>query len=228
MNLTRRSLVMSGLMIGGAATAELIRPKRHLSDVMGLPKLPALFPREIAAGVWSVDELTPAVITPPNVQAVLDSLYNEVLTRTYVRAGRDRVMLSVAYGGDQSDATKAHRPEVCYPAQGFQISGDTTARIALAQRELPVRNLLAKLGPRSEPITYWMVTGEHAVVSGTQQKLAQMRYGLKGWIPDGMLVRISTISSDYSVGLRLNEEFIRSLYGELSGDARARVFGRAG
>ena len=30
-------------------------------------------------------------------------------------------MLSIAYGKNQSDALQLHKPEICYPAQGFTL-----------------------------------------------------------------------------------------------------------
>jgi EpsI family protein len=32
-----------------------------------------------------------------------------------------RIMLSIAYGKNQSDALQLHKPEICYPAQGFTL-----------------------------------------------------------------------------------------------------------
>ena len=126
----RRGLLVAGVMFAGAGLASGLRPTRLMSDTLGVPRLEEVFP--MAFDGWLVDTSLPVILPAPDVQAQLDKLYNEVLARTYVNAEGTRVMLSVAYGGDQSDATSAHRPEVCYPAQGFAISENfaDTVRVA--------------------------------------------------------------------------------------------------
>jgi len=135
-------------------------------------------------------------------------------------------MLSVAYGGDQSDGTSAHRPEVCYPAQGFAISTNDASTLTLEEgKRIPVRRLMSRLGGRAEPITYWIVVGGEVVTTGVGQKLAQMRYGLRGVIADGMLVRISSIGTAPEVAYTEHEKFAQALQRTMGSSARARVFG---
>jgi EpsI family protein len=134
-------------------------------------------------------------------------------------------MLSVAYGGDQSDGTSAHRPEVCYPAQGFAISSNRIASLTLGGREIRVRQLMAHLGARHEPIMYWIVVGGEVVTSGIGQKLAQMRYGLRGIVADGMLVRVSSIGVNEGQQQQLHSRFVGDLHSVLEAGHRVRVFG---
>ena len=54
-------------------------------------------------------------------EAIINKIYNQTLTRTYINPRGDRIMLSIAYGRDQSDALQMHKPELCYPAQGFRL-----------------------------------------------------------------------------------------------------------
>jgi EpsI family protein len=136
-------------------------------------------------------------------------------------------MVSVAYGGDQSDATRAHRPDVCYPAQGFEILSQDRAQLRLSDRQLPVEHMLSKLGTRVEPVTFWFAVGDHVAVSGTDQKLVQLRYGLRGVIPDGMLVRVSSIDPDPARGYALQAEFIRQMHSAFDPAWASRVFGKA-
>jgi EpsI family protein len=156
---------------------------------------------------------------------LLDSIYNQTLARTYINAAGNRVMLSVAYGGDQSDATRAHLPEVCYPAQGFQISSNTGAHLALAGRSVAVRQLMTSRGARYEPVTYWLLVGDRITQSRTDQKLVQLRLGLMGLIPDGMLVRVSSIDTDMNRGYRLQESFLQDMVQAIPDAQQARVLG---
>lgn len=225
MNKARRQAIV---LLAGAglasAGAHYLKPTRHLADVLGKPDLEVIFPKTF--GQWRVDEHTHVVQPSPETQALLDSIYNQTLTRTYMNEQGTRIMLSVAYGGDQSDATRAHLPEVCYPAQGFQILQNFAGHIELAGRTMPVRYLMSAQGTRSEPITYWLVVGDTVTVSRTDQKLAQFRLGLEGFIPDGMLVRVSSIDSNMQHGHAVQEQFLKELAAALTESARVRVLGR--
>jgi EpsI family protein len=221
-----RALLVALLMVAGAAAAVVGRPSRHMADQVGMPNLEAMFPKQF--GGWRVDSSMPVILPAPDVQALLDKIYNQVLSRTYVNAEGQRIMLSVAYGGDQSDGTSAHRPEVCYPAQGFAITANQASTLALGSGALPVRKLMSALGARQEPITYWVVVGGDIVTTGIGQKLAQMRYGLRGVIADGMLVRVSSIDSDMARGHAAQARFVAELAAQMEPAAAARVFGRRG
>ncbi|MES2949379.1 MAG: exosortase-associated protein EpsI, B-type [Pseudomonadota bacterium] len=221
-----RAMIVFVAMVATATMAHWTTPTTHLSDVLGKPDLEKLFPAEFAD--WRVDVRAAMILPSPQTQALLDSIYNQTLTRTYINAAGERVMLSVAYGGDQSDATRAHLPEVCYPAQGFQITSNTRSQLVLADRAVATRLLMSKLGPRNEPITYWLVVGDRVTVSRTDQKLAQFRLGLKGLIPDGMLVRVSSIDPDMARGHRLQAKFLAELAAAFPEASRDRVFGVQG
>lgn len=213
------------LMLGGGAAAHWMRPTVHMADRTGKPDLEQLFPKRF--GNWEIDTSMPVILPAPDVQARLDQIYNQVLSRTYIdRSSGQRVMLSVAYGGDQSDGTRLHRPEVCYPAQGFQILSNRQTALSLPGRSLPVRQLESQLDGRHEPITYWVIVGDQAVTSASQQKIAQLRYGVRGLIPDGMLVRVSSIDRDTGQALKVQQRYIEDLLRSLSPEASLRVFGR--
>lgn len=222
-NVRWRALLAAALMVGGALLTYFGRPTVYLADQIGKPDLESLFPKKF--GDWRVDASRPIIVPAPDVQAALDAIYNQVLTRTYVNQTGQRIMLSVAYGGDQYDGTSAHRPETCYPAQGFSITFNEKKQQHLAQGTLGVRTLVAKQGERNEPITYWVVVGDKVATTGIEQKLAQMRYGLHGVIADGMLVRVSSIDSDRTRAHAVQSGFIADLAAAMPGQARTRVFG---
>lgn len=221
----RRAVVVAGLMAASFAGAAAWRPTAHLADTRPKVDLEAMFPK--AFGEWRVDDRMPVQLISPDTQAVLDKIYNQTLSRTYVNPKGDRIMLSVAYGGDQSDGTRAHRPEVCYPAQGFQITASRDGVVRLGEHDLRVRQLQSRLGGRLEPISYWITVGERTTLSGTEQKLAQLAYTVRGVVPDGMLVRVSSIDADAQRAYRVHESFIVDLAGKLDAAVRPRVLGSA-
>jgi EpsI family protein len=226
MNSSRRNALAALVMMGGTAVlAKIGKPTVKLADGEARMNLETIFPQSF--GRWQVDRNTPVILPAPDIQAKLDAIYNQVLTRTYINSAGYRVMLSVAYGGDQSDGMSLHLPEVCYPAQGFQVLSKQSGTVKVDGRSIPVHTLLTSLGTRYEPITYWITIGEDVAPSRTEQKLVQIRYGLKGEIPDGMLVRISSIDRDSVNALRLQAEFAAELGHVIPVAFRSRVLGRS-
>ena len=218
-----RAVLVLGLMVLTAALGHWGKPTVYMTDKLGKPNLETLFPSSF--GDWKIDSRAAMVQPSPETLALLNSIYNQTLTRTYVNSAGDRMMLSVAYGGDQSDGTRAHVPEVCYPAQGFQITANATDKLQLGNRTVPVRQLMSNYGQRYEPVTYWLVVGDQVTTSRTDQKLAQLRLGLKGLIPDGMLVRGSSIDADAAHGHKRQAAFLAELANAIPETARNRVFG---
>ena len=219
-----KALVVLVLMMLAYAGAQAWRPHTRLADTRPKVDLETLFPKAFAD--WTVDDRMPVQLVSPDTLAMLNKIYNQTLSRTYVNRKGDRIMLSVAYGGDQSDATRAHRPEVCYPAQGFQMLASQNAQLNLGTHQLPVRQLVAKLGGRSEPITYWITVGERIAVTGTAQKLAQLSYSTRGVIPDGMLVRVSSIDFDALNAFRMQQTFVAQIAHAIRPDLQRQVVGQ--
>lgn len=221
----RKAIVLLAGMVGAAALARVGVPTRKIADQWETD-LESMFPARF--GSWQVDRSVPVILPAPDVQAKLDAIYNHVLARTYVdTTSGNRVMLSVAYGGDQSDAMSAHLPEVCYPAQGFEIVVKRADMLELAGRRIPVQRIHTQLGARHEPVTYWLTLGETVAAGRTERKLAQMRYGLRGMIPDGMLVRVSSIDRDVARAFVVQDAFLRALVAAVPTPMLSRVVGAA-
>jgi EpsI family protein len=221
----RRHAIAASLVMGsGALAAHAMRPTRFMSEILPAIELENLIPKRF--GDWQLDPLVRVVLPSPDVQAALNAVYNQVLSRTYVNSQGERIMLSVAYGGDQSDGTKIHRPENCYPGQGFSITANRVDSAELPGGRLPVRRLMSQLPPRFEPITYWMMVGEVTTLSSAQNKLVQMRLGLRGFVPDGLLVRISSISREPQLAYPVHDQFAQAMYAAIGDPAmRRRLFG---
>jgi EpsI family protein len=135
-------------------------------------------------------------------------------------------MLSIAYGGDQSDTMAVHKPEVCYPAQGFQIlKSPTVGFFSTDEGSIPVKRLVATQGQRIEPITYWTTVGDTVSVSGMERKLQQLKYGLTGKIPDGLLFRVSSIQADDAKAYQTQDAFTRGLLKAMTPSGRQRIIG---
>lgn len=220
MKLISFKLFIIGLcMLGAAGMALALKPTHKIADTAPKIDLDTLIPKQFAD--WKLDETVVPLIANPEQEALINKIYNQTLTRTYVNSRGERVMLSIAYGGDQSDNMAVHKPEVCYPAQGFQILKNTTAILSTGANDIPVKCLIATQGQRIEPITYWITGGDTVAVNG----LNQLKYGLTGQIPDGLLFRISSIQADDSAAYRMQDEFSRALLGALTPEDKKRLIG---
>ena len=220
---TAAAAVLATLMGGTSAAAALLKPKKHEGAAMEKLGLDTLIPSEFQG--WQIDHSVVPVQPPPDVEEMVGKLYDETLARTYVNGRGQRVMLSIAYGGDQSGRLRVHRPEKCYSAQGFRVD-----KVAQQQREVggasvTVNRLYAALGARQEPISYWIRVGDETVSGTMAQRLTQLRFSLNGQIPDGLLFRVSSIGADRDAGYALQDAFIADLLRSMSPHDAAKLVG---
>ena len=225
---TRKNLVLGAMMAVSAVAAYVLTP-RQLANPTGLTQPLASFVPLLFAD-WRPDPEQFAYILP-QADAYADTnqlIYEQVLNRTYTNSRRQRIMLTIAYGSNQRDTVRVHRPEACYAAQGFVVTSPVNDRLELGAEpgySLPVRRLLASAGPRYEPITYWTIIGRKAVENRAASKLETLRYALSAGIPDGMIVRVSSVSRDEAGAFALQERFIDDLYAALDAAARSEIMG---
>ena len=85
-----------------------------------------------------------------------------------------------------------------------------------------MEQLVAQLGGRVEPISYWVMVGEHVALSGTEQKLAQLQYGMRGLIADGLLMRVSSINREAEKDYALHQRFLADAYQAMNPALRSR------
>lgn len=220
------SFILGVLMIVSAALTMALTPTKKIADQQEKFDLETMIPARF--GNWKIDESIIPLQVDAETQAKLDKIYNQTLSRTYVNSYGERIMLSVAYGGDQSDNLAIHKPEVCYYAQGFEVMKIYTDELLTQYGKFPIKRLMAVKGSRNEPITYWVTIGNKAVLPGIEEKLQQLRYGLTGNVPDGMLVRVSTIDSDKEKAYQLQNVFIQDLLSTIADAERTRLIGSFG
>jgi EpsI family protein len=219
------SIVLGLAMAGTSALTGALTPKQKVADARADFNLEAMVPKTFAG--WTVDTSVVPLTPDPTQKELIAALYDQTLSRTYVNAEGQRVMLSIAYGGDQSKQLQLHLPEVCYVAQGFDMVKDRRDELGTGYGKLPVKRLVARQNARNEPITYWVTIGDKAVMSGLDQKMQRFMYGLSGRIPDGMLVRVSTIGADEAGAYRVQDRFVNQMLGALKPADRSRLLGAA-
>jgi EpsI family protein len=220
-----RNGILLAAMVAASGLALALKPTVKVADSGPKINLETMIPRQF--GQWREAQFGAARIVDPQTKAALDKIYNQTRSRTYVNQRGYAIMLSVAYGSDQSDSLQLHKPEVCYPAQGFQVGSKQSGSVELPVGPIPVTRLTTTLDQRSEPVTYWVVIGDRVVLGGLQKKVVEIGYGMAGKIPDGMLIRLSSIDRDNGRAFRLHEEFASDMIGAMPSEYRHRVAGAA-
>jgi EpsI family protein len=176
-------------------------------------------------GDWREVPLRSAQVINPQTQAMLDRLYSQNVSRTYVNARGYAVMLSVVYGDDQRGGLRAHMPEVCYPAQGFAVHDKRSARLLTAAGAIEVQRLETQLGGRIEPVTYWFAYADQVVSGRFEQRWAELRLALSGQVPHGLLFRVSSIDAGANEAFQQQDRFVNDLLAAMSEADRRRVTG---
>lgn len=177
-------------------------------------------------GDWRIDTSIVPVLPDPSLLASVNRIYSDTLARTYVNSHGQRIMLSLAYGQRQDDTMRLHRPEGCYTGQGFGVRGLGVASVELAGRPMEVVRLFAHKDLRDEPVTYWMVVGGTHAITQLEAKLAQLGFGLRGYLSDGLLFRVSSLGRDPDIAFALQDGFVRALLSDLPPDVQAGLVGR--
>lgn len=222
---TRAAWVAAALMVLALGASEWLRPRRILADTLAPMVLEQAIPTQF--GDWVEMKASVPVISDPTIEAAMKQVYSSSLVRTYSDKQGHIIFLSLAYGKNQNSwSTAAHRPEFCYTGQGFTVSKMGVATVPLGPGHgIEVERLLAVQESRHEPISYWVTLADTPTLPGLRRKLQQVRYGLQGWIVDGLLVRISSVGVTGPDAYEVHENFMRELNAAMPQDFRARFFG---
>jgi len=205
----RTAFLLAALMCAASVGAIVARPGTKLSDERPAIPLERMIPKQF--GDWREEPQRYVQVVNPQTRELLDKLYSQMLTRVYVNSVGYHVMLSLAYGSDQRGSLQAHKPEVCYPAQGFTLHSNEASQLATPFGVIPARRLFTSMGQRREHVTYWFTVGDRVVQGTTQKRLVELRYGLTGRIPDGMLFRVSSIDPDEARANGMQDQFVNQL-----------------
>ena len=220
--INRRDVLIGGMLLGASAGAWAWTPRTKMSLLAG-EELEGLIPN--AFGSWRALPAS-ALVVPEEEGSLAAQLYSQRVGRIYANPDNEAAMLLIAYGDTQSDALQLHRPEVCYPAFGFQIHGEANVSIPIGtDSAIPGRSLIATSDQRTEQILYWTRIGEHLPVTGAEQRWARLRTEMTGTVPDGVLVRISSLGTDRQRGLELNRRLAAELMLTVSPAARRVLIG---
>ncbi len=160
--------------------------------------------------------------------------YDDVLMRAYANSRGEVVLLALAYGRNQRQELKIHRPELCYLAQGFSLLSRNAVTFPSAVSDLPVdgERMLVQSAGRVEAVSYWIRIGGMYSRSAWATRYYIFAQGLRRRNLDGILVRVSQIlDTPASVSVRryeLQERFATDLVRALPLEARRMLVVEAG
>lgn len=221
----RRDLLIGAACVAAGAAAYGLKPRRRVS-LQGAARLEQFVPR--AFGEWTSRDVTD-LVAPQTPDSLMAKLYGETVGRIYTSgsSGVD-IMMLLAHGDTQSNDLQLHRPEVCYPAFGFHISGSAPIELPLAGGvRLPARRLVANAPGRQENIIYWSRLGEFLPVDGIEQRVDRLTTAMHGYVADGLLARFSTLGSDPAAAFAIMIPFIGQLVSAVPSNRRLALLGTA-
>jgi EpsI family protein len=166
-------------------------------------------------GDWmEVQQSRPQVSVVSDERSLVNELYDDTLMRTYVDKSGHQIMVALAYASEQRQDVKIHQPDICYPAQGYQMQRTETVSFDRLQRTAPVigKRQLYYGQNHLEAVSYWIRVGDRTMTSGLQMRFKIIVDGLlKNRLDDGILVRVSSAIPDESKAAEaylLQEKFL--------------------
>jgi len=166
-------------------------------------------------GDWSeIQQSTPQVSVVSDERSLVEQLYDDTLMRTYVDKEGHQIMVALAYAKEQRQDVKIHQPDICYPAQGYQMQKTETVSFDTLRSTHPVigKRQLYYGQNHLEAVSYWIRVGDRTMTSGLQMRLKIIADGLfSNRLDDGILVRVSSAIQDESKATQayqLQEKFL--------------------
>lgn len=219
---SRRDLLIGGAMAACAGVAFARDPHTRIASIKA-NELDRIVPLQLAP--WHYQSAAGIVLPPPDELARL--LYDQQSSRSYAAEDELPVMLVMAYGSSQGGALQVHRPEICYPASGFRLTDTVVRDLRIGNgKTIPTRFFTARSDTRVEQVLYWTRIADVLPTSWTGQRIAIMRSNLAGYVPDGLLVRVSTIHED-PVRAKLSlDRFCRTMLAAIGPEGRRMLVGQ--
>jgi EpsI family protein len=202
-------------MVASGVAASALAPRRNA--LVAAPELNAHIPT--AFGIWK-EVASPFVqvsVAERGEDNSISQPYDQVVMRRYASPGGQSVLLALAWGGNQRQEIKVHRPEVCYLAQGFEVQSLLPARfvgIMAGSGAVTGKRMLAYRGAYGEAVSYWIRIGRLYSEGAVQTRLHILREGLSGRTTDGILVRASVplrAGAQPNAAFELAERFLGEL-----------------
>lgn len=212
------------IMLGSVALAETLRPSKFWADYTGQPVYEDIVPHQFAD--WVELPNGNQIVVDPVQEENLKRIYSQTFARSFVHKPTGRViMLSIAYGRDQSNDTQLHTPDQCYPSQGFKVDENRPDDIPTPFGVIKAVRLSTTLGTiRKEPLTFFIRVGDGIARGSKERNLERIKLALRGYRVDGLLFRVSEVTRE-EAPFPLQDQFIRDLLTAMPAKQRSYIIG---
>ena len=217
--------IMVCLLASQFYVAKIVIPEKEWFEHIGQPNYETLMPEQFGNWVRLKDNYTKITLSP-EVEEKLNELYSSTVNRIYKNTlTQNIIMVSLAYGNDQMFPNQVHRPDACYPSQGFKISDRTSQTRNYKNTPLLVNTLVATRQLRTENVIYWIRMGNGLVSSTMNMHYNRIYLAANGYKADGLLFRVSEISNDSLTSFDVQFNFIDDFLDSLSVENRKFFLG---
>lgn len=174
-------------------------------------------------GAWDGEDLE---ITS-DVASALDA--DEVLSRSYMRSDDELMQLLVVYR-KYGRRGFAHRPEMCYPAAGWELVSKSYTTVPYGGRDIQAVKIVAQKDYSKDIIVYWFASGQDMEANFVKQQLKmamdRLRTQKYGWA----FIRInSPVTISEETTMNNIREFVREasdpLMSTLTGNSSRNMVG---
>lgn len=225
-----QSATIALVMVASFLLALLITPRNDVP--IGSVVLETMIPAHFGAWTQQEDSVVQVATELDRTTGAENQrpVYDQTLMRTYKNGATGQiVMLALAYGRQQRQELKIHRPELCYYGQGFEVTALGKRSVILSPTaKVTAQTLMTRNRARLEPVTYWIRIGHEISQSAWQTRWSILRDGLAGSVPDGILVRVSSLvqsDAQSESALKDQEVFLSDMFAVLSPTAREVIGG---
>ncbi|MBC2668137.1 exosortase-associated protein EpsI, V-type [Novosphingobium piscinae] len=212
----RREFLVGATLAGTSGLGYLAQPQvanRPVPDKTFQSWIPNQF------ADWQVQGRSGVVLPPPD--ALVDRLYDNLVTRVYANEQGVQVMMLIAYNFRQDGVLQLHRPEFCYPAGGFTLTATRPVDLSLGGlTEVPASAFTATNAVQTEQVLYFTRLGDSFPRRWIEQRLSVLKANLQGDIPDGVMMRVSVLDPDAGHAQALLQGFLGGFFKTIPGQLR--------
>ena len=131
------------------------------------------------------------------------------IVREYTK-GTARVILSLVTTVDQRKLFRVHIPDICLPAQGWEVKERVAQPLHLNQSQpIMATSLLAEKDRRTSQVVYWFTSNNRVIESKILHRLLMVWDGVVGQRTPGTLIELTSplMGQNRKAVLQTQEEF---------------------
>lgn len=146
-------------------------------------------------------------------RGIADSLDLDDYVNHNFSNGNETVSLYIGYYLTSKKVGAAHSPLVCFPGQGWVLSGGENKSLKIGEEKINYSKMLASIGSRKELLIYWFQAYDRTSPGTFLQKLNTLWSKFRRGRTDNAFVRVTvplnnkSIDEAYDIGIKFIEAF---------------------